>query len=400
MASPKLKLFKEDPCMPVLADIQAYADDLTAIRQDLHAHPELGFEEVRTSGIVAEKLQSWGIEVHRNIGKTGVVGVLKGRREGGRTIGLRADMDALPIEETTNLPYRSRNPGRMHACGHDGHTAMLLGAARYLAETRDFAGTAVFIFQPAEEGLGGARAMIADKLFERFPCDEIYCLHNKPELAFGDIVINPGRMMAGADFFDIRVVGCGSHGAAPHMARDPIIVATSVVQALQTIVSRNVRPTEAAVVSVTQIHAGSAYNVVPGEATICGTFRMFTQAGRDLIRQRTKDICAGIGATYGVEITVDIRQIFDVVENDEKLSLELVDIANEVVGKDKVTVTRDVQMESEDFADMLRAVPGCYFNLGHGTGVSLHNPAYTLDDDVLPIGASILARIMEKRLGG
>lgn len=384
--------------MPAIARIQDYADELTAVRRDIHAHPELGFEEVRTSGIVADKLESWGIEVHRGVGRTGVVGVLKGGRAGHRTIGLRADMDALPMEEATNLPWRSKNPGRMHACGHDGHTAMLLGAARYLAETKNFAGTAVFIFQPAEEGLGGARAMLADRLFERFPCDEIYCVHNKPELPLGRIVVNPGLMMAGADFFDIRVAGVGSHGAAPHMARDPIVVATALVQALQTIVSRNVRPTEAAVVSVTQIHAGSAYNVMPAEATIAGTFRMFTQAGRDLIRQRTRDIAAGLATTYGVEINVDIRQIFDVVENNEKLSLDLAGIAREVVGADKVAVTHDLQMESEDFADMLRVVPGCYFNLGHGTGVSLHNPAYTFDDAVLPLGASMLARIAEKRL--
>lgn len=385
--------------MAVISRIEDYVDELVAIRRDIHAHPELGFEEVRTAGIVADRLQSWGLEVHRGIGKTGVVGVLKGQRGGQRTIGLRADMDALPMDEAKNgLPFRSTVPGRFHGCGHDGHTAMLLGAARYLAETRAFAGTAVFIFQPAEEGLGGARAMIADGLFERFPCDEIYCLHNKPELPFGKIVINPGRMMAGADFFDMTIAGRGSHGAAPHMARDPIVVATALVQALQTVVSRNIRPTEAAVLSVTQIHAGSAYNVVPSEASIAGTFRMFTQSGRELIRQRAREIAAGIAVTYGVEIAVDIRQIFDVVENNEQLSLDLVDVTRSVVGPDRVAVTTELQMESEDFADMLRAVPGCYFNLGHGTGASLHNPNYTMDEGILPIGASVMARIVEKRL--
>jgi amidohydrolase len=384
--------------MPVIERIQDYADELVAIRHDIHAHPEIGFEEVRTSGLVAEKLASWGIEVHRGIGKTGVVGVLKGKKGTGRAIGLRADMDALPMEETTNLPYRSKIPGRFHGCGHDGHTTMLLGAARYLAETRDFAGTAVFIFQPAEEGLGGARAMIADKLFERFPCDEIYGLHNIPQLGLGEVVINPGTMMAGADFFDIRITGRGSHGAAPQFSRDPIIVAAALVQALQTIVSRNVSPTQAAVLSVTQIHSGSAYNIVPNEATISGTIRMFAQETRDLIAQRMREIASGMAATFGVEITVDIRQIFEVLTNNEKLSLDLVDIAQDVVGKDKVAVTQEARMESEDFADMLRAVPGSYFTIGHGTGIALHNPSFTLDDAVLPLGASMLARIAERRL--
>jgi amidohydrolase len=384
--------------MPVIERISAYADELTAIRRDIHAHPEIGFEEMRTSGLVAEKLAAWGIETHRGIGKTGVVGVLKGKRGNGRSIGLRADMDALPMEETTNLPYRSTVPGRFHGCGHDGHTTMLLGAARYLAETRDFAGSVVFIFQPAEEGLGGARAMLADKLFERFPCDEIYGLHNAPEAPLGAIGINPGVTMAGADFFDIRISGCGSHGAAPQTARDPIIVATALVQALQTIVSRNTEPTQPAVVSVTQIHAGSAYNVIPGEAVVSGTIRMFSRETRDLTARRMREISAGIAAAFGVEIAVDIRAIFNVLENDEALSMTLVDIASDVVGDDKVKVSQVKRMVSEDFADMLRAVPGSYFTLGHGSGIALHNPGFLFDDAVLPIGASMLARIAERRL--
>jgi amidohydrolase len=384
--------------MPVIERIQNYADELTEIRRDIHANPEIGFEEVRTSGIVAEKLASWGIEVHRGIGKTGVIGVLKGKNGGERTIGLRADMDALPMEETTNLPYRSKIPGRFHGCGHDGHTTMLLGAARYLAETLDFSGTAIFIFQPAEEGLGGARAMIADKLFERFPCDEIYGLHNIPQLPMGKIVINPGTMMAGAASFDIRIVGRGSHGAEPHNSKDPIIVATTLVQALQSVVSRNVKPVEPAVLSVTQIHSGSAYNVVPNEATLAGTIRFFAPEVCDLIGRRMREISAGVAAAYGVEIIVDIRKIFEVLENDEKLSLDLADIARDVVGEDKVAVSNETLMSSEDFADMLRAVPGAYFTLGHGTGIALHNPSYTFDDAVLPIGASMLARIAERRL--
>ena len=227
--------------MALIEKIVGYSEDLTAIRQDLHAHPEIGFEEVRTSGIVAEKLKSWGIEVHTGIGKTGVVGILKGNKPG-KTIGVRADMDALPIHEQTNLPYSSTNPGVMHACGHDSHTTMLLGAARYLAETRDFAGTAVFIFQPAEEGLGGARAMIADKLFERFPCDEIYGIHNMPNGKPNYIGIKPGVAMAGADFFDIVIKGKGAHAAQPHNSHDPILAAASMIQSMQSIASRNVNP--------------------------------------------------------------------------------------------------------------------------------------------------------------
>jgi len=245
--------------MSPLDRISSYLDELISIRHDLHAHPELGFEEERTSGIVAERLAAWGFEVHRGIGKTGVVGLLRGKGSSGRRIGLRADMDALPIEEMTNLAYRSTNPGTMHACGHDGHTTMLLGAARYLAETRTFGGTAVLIFQPAEEGLRGARAMIADGLFERFPCDEVYGLHNAPNGPHGLISVRPGPAMAAADFFDIRITGRGAHGAHPHQGIDPTVVALTLGQAMQTIVSRNADPRAAVVVSITQIHGGSAY---------------------------------------------------------------------------------------------------------------------------------------------
>jgi amidohydrolase len=261
--------------MPNIPHIENYASELTAIRRDLHAHPEIGFEEKRTSAIVAEKLASWGIAVHRGLGGTGVVGVLQGKGGGNRAIGLRADMDALPMEEETNLPWRSTVPNRFHGCGHDGHTTMLLGAARYLAETRNFDGTVCFIFQPAEEGLGGARAMLADGLFRQFPCDEIYALHNAPDLDPGQVAVLPGPAMAGADFFDIAVKGYGSHGAMPNYSRDPIVAASALVGALQTIVSRNVVPLEAAVVSITQFHGGSAHNVIPGEVRLAGTARAF-----------------------------------------------------------------------------------------------------------------------------
>ncbi|WP_252192972.1 M20 aminoacylase family protein [Rhizobium sp. CSW-27] len=375
----------------------AFAEDLTAIRQDLHRYPEIGFEEVRTSAIVAEKLSSYGIEVHRGIGKTGVVGVLKGSLGPGRTIGLRADMDALPMEERTNLSYSSQNPGRFHGCGHDGHTTILLGAARYLAETRQFAGTVVFIFQPGEEGCGGARAMLADGLFERFPCDEIYALHNSPHDAPYRIGIKPGPAMAGADFFDLRIKGRGSHGAHPEASRDPIIVATALVQALQTVVSRNVSPLKQAVLSVTQIHSGTAYNVVPEEAVVSGTVRFMDRAVNELMRTRMRSIAAGIAASFDVEIEVDIRNVFDVLINTEELVEGYLAAARDVVGDENVYVKTNPVMGSEDFADMLHACPGVYCTVGHAGDVPVHNPNFVLDDGILPVGASLFARIVERR---
>lgn len=383
--------------MPVLPEILSFTDELVAIRRDLHAHPEIGFEEVRTSDIVAEKLASWGIEVHRGIGKTGLVGILHGTGGPGRRIGLRADMDALPIQEITNLPWRSTVAGKMHACGHDGHTTMLLGAARYLSENRGFKGTAVFVFQPAEEGLGGARSMIAEKLFERFPCDEIYGLHNSPDLDPGQISIFPGPAMAGADFFDIKITGRGSHGAMPHMGRDPIVVAMSLANALQTIVSRNADPREAAVLSITQIHAGSAYNVIPEEAVLAGTIRTFSPEIGALVRDRMREIAAGTAASFGVTIEVDIRNIFNVLVNHEAQTDAVVAVAAEIVGAESVLTDGKPLMGSEDFADMLRVVPGAYAWVGHAGTVPVHNPAYVLDDGILPVGASLLARLVETR---
>jgi len=384
--------------MPTLERIDSFAGELTAIRRDLHAHPEIGFEEQRTSGIVAEKLAQWGIEVHRGIGGTGVVGLLKGKAASGRRVGLRADMDALPMEEKTNLPWRSTIPGRFHGCGHDGHTTMLLGAARYLAETRNFDGTAVFIFQPAEEGLGGARAMIKDKLFERFPCDEVYGLHNAPDLDHQHITVFPGASMAGADFFDITVHGYGSHGAMPERSKDPVVIAMQLGQALQTIVSRNVDPLKSAVLSITQIHAGSAYNVIPGEAKLAGTVRAFSDEVRNLVRERMRAICAGMAAAFQVEIEVDIRDIFSVLTNSAEHADAVAEVAREIVGAERVSTTPSPKMGSEDFADMLLAVPGAYFWVGHDGSVPVHNPGYVLDDKILPVGASMLSRIVETRL--
>ena len=384
--------------MPTIDRIQAYADELTAIRRDLHAHPEIGFEETRTSGIVAEKLSQWGIEVHRGLGGIGVIGVLKGKGDSGKRIGLRADMDALPMEENTNLPWRSTIPGRFHGCGHDGHTTMLLGTARYLAETRNFDGTVHFIFQPAEEGLGGARAMIKDGLFQKFPCDEIYGLHNAPDLAHGEIAILPGPAMAGADFFDIKISGYGAHGAMPERSKDAVVIATSVAQAIQTIVSRNVEPLQAAVVSITQIHAGSAYNVIPGDAWLCGTVRAFSDSVRALVRERMRAICAGMAAAFNCEIDVDIRDTFSVLVNQEEQSKVVEEVARTVVEPSKVLTRSTPKMGSEDFADMLQTIPGAYFWVGHDGSVPVHNPGYVLDDKILPIGASMFARIIETRM--
>jgi hippurate hydrolase len=386
--------------MPILPRIDAFKDELVAIRHDLHAHPEIGFEEVRTSALVADKLQSWGITVHRGIGKTGVVGVLDGKAGTGRTIGLRADMDALPMDEKTNLAYASKHPGRFHGCGHDGHTTMLLGAARYLAETRNFAGRVVFIFQPAEEGFGGARAMIADGLFERFPCDEIYGLHNAPQDPPYRIGIKPGAVMAGADFFDIRVHGRGGHAARPEDSRDPIVAVAALVQALQAIVSRNVRPLSPAVLSVTRIHAGSAYNIVPDEATLAGTVRYLDRKVSDQVQARMREVAAGIAAAFAVEVEVDFRNVFDVLVNTDALIEGYLAAARDVVGDADVYVKSEPVMGSEDFADMLEVTPGVYCTIGHAASVPLHNPGFLLDDGILPVGASLYARIVERRLAG
>ncbi len=385
--------------MNTIDRIGTYAAELTALRRDLHAHPELGFEEVRTSGVVAEQLERFGIAVHRGIGGTGLVGVLEGRSANGRRIGLRADMDALPIEEATNLPYRSTIPGKMHACGHDGHTTMLVGAARYLAETRDFDGTALFIFQPAEEGLGGARAMIADGLFERFPCDEVYGLHNAPNVPRGRMHMRQGPAMTAADFFDIRVIGRGAHGAQPHRGIDPILVATALAQAMQSIVSRNANPLESAVLSITQIHAGAAYNVIPEEAHLAGTIRTFDPELRRLISARIRELAAGLASAYGATIEVEIRDVFSVLVNSPAQTAAAAEIARELFGAESVDDSARPHMGSEDFADMIAAVPGAYAWIGMDTGPNLHNAAYDFDDRIIPLGSAYLASLVERRTG-
>lgn len=385
--------------MPVLPEIDATADELTRIFRDLHANPEIGFEEVRTSGIVAEKLREYGFdEVHEKIAGTGVVGILRGKGAGNRRVGLRADMDALPITETSGLDYASQTPDRMHACGHDGHTTMLLGAARYLADSRNFDGTAVFIFQPAEEGLGGARGMIADGLFQRFPVDEVYGMHNQPNGQPNRAMICKGAAMAGASFFDITVKGKGSHAAMPQQSRDALVAASALVGQFQTILGRNMPPLEQAVLSVTQIHAGSAYNVVPETARIAGTIRFFKPEIRDLMQSRMREICQGFELAYGLQIGVEFREIFDVLVNDDTLSDEWLAAASDIVGDANVDDTIAPFTGSEDFADMLQVVPGAYGNLGHAGTVPLHNPGFVLDPEILPVGASIYARLIERRL--
>lgn len=385
--------------MAILPVIDQSTSELEAIFKDLHAHPEIGFTEVRTAAIVAAKLREYGVdEVHEGIGKTGVVGLIKGKGGGNRRIGLRADMDALPITEETGLDYASENAGVMHACGHDAHTTMLLGAAKHLAETRDFDGTAVLIFQPAEEGLGGARGMLADGLFEKFPCDEVYGMHNWPNGQPQKFGIVKGAAMAGASFFDIHIKGKGSHGAMPQDSRDPLIIAASLTGDIQTIVSRNVAPLDSCVVSVTQLHAGSAYNVVPDTATLAGTIRYFKDEVCELAERRMKELCAGFAQAYGVEITCETRNIFNVLQNDTELSEAYMEAAGDIVGTENVVERMEPVTGSEDFADMLRVVPGAYCTLGHAGNVPVHNPKFQIDTDILPVGASIMARVLERRL--
>jgi amidohydrolase len=382
--------------LPIIADS---TDEMRAIFEDLHAHPEIGFTEERTSAVVADKLRSYGVdEVHTGLGKTGVVALIHGKQKGNRRVGLRADMDALPIHEISGVEYSSETDGVMHACGHDGHTTMLLGAAKHLAATRDFDGTAVLVFQPAEEGLGGARQMIADGLFEQFPCDEIFGMHNWPSGELGQVGICKGRAMAGAAFFDITVTGKGSHAANPSQSRDALIITASLATELQTILSRNVPALDTCVLSVTQLHAGAAYNVVPEVATLAGTIRYFKDEICDLAATRMQAICDGFALAHGVKIELELRNVFDVLINDSDLSEAYMEAAAEIVGAGNIIERQEPATGSEDFADMLKVVPGAYCIVGHGGTVPLHNPAFTLDPEILPIGASVMARMVEKRL--
>jgi len=380
-----------------LEAIAPFHDALTALRRDLHAHPELGLEVPRTAARVAEQLAAWGVEVATGVGGHGVVGTIRGAA-GGPTVGLRADMDALPIEEVADVPWRSTVAGRMHACGHDGHTAMLLGAARHLAETRRFAGTARVIFQPGEEGAGGALAMLADGLFERFPCDAVYGLHNRPGAALGSF--RPGAFMAGGAFFDIRVAGVGAHGGRPETGVDPVVAAAQIVTAAQTIVARNLSPHEPAVLSITRIAGGASYNVIPSEATLSGTARAMSadtlaQLER-LLRRTAEGIAAGLGATA----ELDFRVLFNPLRNDPTHAASMADAAASLVGEAAVERDEPPVMVSEDFSFMLEQVPGAYIQMGIGEAASLHNPAYAFNDAAIPYGAAFLARLVERGLPG
>jgi len=382
--------------MKPIETIRTFHDELTAIRRDFHAHPEIGMDETRTAGIVAAKLREWGIEVHEGVGRTGVVGVL--RRGEGPSVGLRADMDCLPMDEQTNLDYRSTNPGRMHACGHDGHTTMLLGAARYLAQSDTFRGTVNFIFQPGEEGMGGALAMLEDRLFERFPCDAIYAMHNRPGMAVGEFAISPGPSAAGGAFFDIHVTGRGSHGARPEASIDPVLVCSHITTALQSIVSRNVPPADTAVLSVTRIVGGDAYNVIPQTATISGTCRAFKREVMTMMEEGMKRIARGVAEGFGATAEVDFRFIFAPLINDADRTTELADAAAAVVGGDKVDRAKPPGMGSEDFSFMMEKVPGAYIQVGNGESAQLHNPAYNFNDECTPFGSALYASIVEQKL--
>jgi hippurate hydrolase len=386
--------------MPIADRIAAMHAELTGWRRDIHAHPELGFEETRTSDLVATKLAAFGCTVHRGLGKTGVVGTLRAGSSA-RTVGLRADMDALPIEEANAFEHRSLHRGKMHACGHDGHTTMLLGAARYLAETRNFDGTVHFIFQPAEEGLGGAKAMVEDGLFEKFPCDAIFGMHNRPSLPLGHFAVRAGPMMAGGAFFDIRVTGKGAHGARPETGIDSVMVAAHIAIALQTIVSRNAPPVETAVLSVTKIHGGDAYNVIPQTAQLAGTVRTFSRELMVLIETSMRRIAKGVAEAFGATAEVDFRFLFAPTVNDAREAEFAAGICTELVGAGKVERNPELIMASEDFSYMLEKVPGCYINIGNGAGeggCEVHNPAYDFNDAALPLGASFFARLVETRL--
>ncbi|TGD98239.1 M20 aminoacylase family protein [Methylobacterium nonmethylotrophicum] len=386
--------------MPVINRVAALSDEITAWRRDFHQHPELLFALDRTSGLVAERLRAFGCdEVVTGLGKTGVVGVIRGRDTGsGKVIGLRADMDALPIEETSGVPHSSIVPGKMHACGHDGHTAMLLGAAKYLAETRNFDGTAIVIFQPAEEGGGGADVMLKDGLMERFGIQEVYGLHNKPGLPLGSFAIRPGAIMAAADRITIRVTGKGGHAAAPHDCIDPVLVASHIVTALQSIVSRTLDPVSSAVISVTQVRAGDAFNVIPEFAILNGTVRTLSETVRDTCEARISQVASNVAAAFGATATVDYGRGYPVTANDPEKAMFMADVAAEVSGEGAVERAVQPMMGAEDFSYMLNARPGAYIFLGTGPGAGLHHPAYDFNDQAAPYGVSLFARVIERAM--
>ena len=384
--------------MPIINRVADLAEEVGIWRRDFHAHPELLFEVQRTAGIVADKLRAFGCdEVVTGLGRTGVVGVIRSRRgPGGKVVGLRADMDALPIMEETGAPYQSSTPGLMHACGHDGHTAMLLGAAKYLAETRNFTGTAVLIFQPAEEGGGGGDAMVRDGLMSRFGIGEVYGMHNWPGLPVGRFAIRTGPIMAAADRFTITVEGRGGHAAHPHQTIDALLVGAQIVTALQSVVARSVDPLEAAVLSVCSFRAGDAFNVIPQSATLLGTVRSLKPAVRDLMEERAKAVVAGIAAAAGASAQVDYVRGYPVTVNHPDQAEFMARVAGEV--GTGIDADCPPQMGAEDFAYMLNERPGAYIFMGNGDSALCHNPSYDFDDGAIPYGVSLWAKIIEERL--
>lgn len=388
--------------MPGVAAITANHSELQRWRRDIHAHPELGFQEHRTADFVAAKLREFGLDVHTGIGGTGVVGVLQNGNET-RAVGLRADMDALPIREENTFAYRSTHDDAMHACGHDGHTTMLLGAAQYLAKTRNFRGRVHFIFQPAEEGLGGAKAMVDDGLFTHFPCDSVFAMHNAPGMPLGRFGVRAGVVAAAGAFFDIDIRGRGGHGAHPHLTVDPIVVAAQLVSALQTVVARNVSPTETAVLSVTMVRGGDAYNVIPTSARLSGTVRAFTKAVLARVEERITDLVHAVAGAFGADADVQLRTTFHPVVNDADATAAADAVCTELVGTEQVRRDYTPSTGSEDFSFMLDAVPGCYLLIGNGDGEAsrpVHHPGYDFNDDALTLGASFFARVVERQLAG
>ncbi|HUC49969.1 MAG TPA: M20 aminoacylase family protein [Xanthobacteraceae bacterium] len=388
--------------MAIVNRVADLHQDIAGWRRDFHAHPELQFDVHRTAGAVADLLKSFGCdEVVPGIGRTGVVGVIRGRRPGGKkVIGLRADMDALPLEEETGLPYASTVRGKMHACGHDGHTAMLLGAAKYLAETRNFAGTAVVIFQPAEEGGGGGLAMIKDGLMARFGIEEVYGMHNFPGLPLGQFGIRPGSMMAAADHIEIAIEGKGGHAARPHLAVDTVLVGAQIINQLQSIVSRNVDPLESGVVSICVFQAGHTDNVIPQHARLRGTARSLTPRVRDLLEKRIREVAEGTARLYGASARVTYHRGYPVLVNHTRETSFAADVAREVAGEAKVDIDFPPVMGAEDFAYMLEERPGAFIFVGNGDSASLHHPAYNFNDDVIPLGTSYWVRLTETALAG
>jgi hippurate hydrolase len=378
--------------MPIVNRIADFHADLTAWRRDIHAHPETAFEERRTAEVVATKLAEFGLA------GTGVVGTLRGNRGGGRSVALRADLDALHIHEKNGFAHASKNEGRMHACGHDGHTTMLLGAARYLAETRNFAGTVHFVFQPAEENEGGARRMIEEGLFEKFPVEAVYGMHNWPGLPPGKFAVRPGPMMASFNIFEVVVAGKGAHAAMPHEGTDPVVIAAQLVTAFQTIVSRNAHPLESAVISVTQIHGGDTWNVIPDEVVLRGTTRTFKPEIQDLVERRMREVAEGLCAAHGARMRWRYERRYPATVNAGHETETAAAVLAEIVGEENVR--RDIlpSMGSEDFAFMLQEKPGSYVWIGNGGNANLHNPGYDFNDEILTLGASYWARLVERVL--